>query len=148
MFWCDNAGIVTPHRAQLSTIRLLSERRAEVFGNAPPAVDIVDRFRGQQRTLVLASYAVAGRAFVRAQERYILDPRGFNVTLTRARSQFVMVVSDALVQQLASDAETARDASHFQLFGQEWCRAEGDLVLPFMENGQERSMRCPLRIRG
>jgi len=87
-------------------------------------VDTVDRFHGQERDLIIASYTVADRDFVGSEADFILDPRRFNVPLTRARSKFVMLVCDAVVAHyLPADAEVARDADHLQLFVENHCSA-------------------------
>lgn len=148
IFWRSQVGIVTPHRGQVSQIRNLLKAPGNPFVGGAPAVDTVDRFQGQQRAMVLSSYGVADRDFVRAEEKFILDPRRFNVTLTRARAKFVMVISDALVQHLAADADVARNAAHLQLFVQDYCGSEDQiLTVPYYMGGTVREMPCRLRGR-
>lgn len=145
-FWDQRLGIVTPHRAQLSNIRNRLVEAAGMPMNPPPFVDTVDRFQGLERDLMIASYTVADRDFVRAEEEFILNPRRFNVTLTRARSKFVMFVSDAIIQHLPSDANIARDAAHIQLFVENYCSHINEAIeLPFLENGSVSYIRCRLR---
>ena len=52
----------------------------------------------------------------RLQQSHILDPRRLNVTLTRARAKFVVLVIDSLVQHLPYDKDIAERAASFQLF--------------------------------
>lgn len=147
-FWTERLSIVTPHRAQMATIRNLLIEAAGMPVDPPPFVDTVDRVQGQERDLIIASYAVADRDFVRAEEEFILDPRRFNVTLTRARSKFVMLVSDALLQHLPSDAEVARNAAHLQLFAANYCSAiDEPITLTYSDAGVRATMRCRLRGR-
>jgi hypothetical protein len=61
--------------------------------DAPVFVDTVDRFQGQERDVIIASYAVADRDFVASEEEFILEARRFNVTQIR-RSKFVMFVNN------------------------------------------------------
>ena len=103
-FWLERLSIVTPHRAQMATIRKLLVDAAGMPVDLPPFVDTVDRVQGQERNLIIASYAVADHDFVRAEEGFILEPRRFNVTLTRAKSKFVMLVSQSLIGNILSDA--------------------------------------------
>ena len=111
-------------------------------------MDTVDRVQGQERDLIIASYAVSDRDFVRSEEAFILDPRRFNVTLTRARTKFVMLVSQALIQHLPSDAQVARDASHLQLFVENYCSSVDESIeLRYSENGTSSLMPCRLRGR-
>ena len=135
-FWGERIGIVTPHRAQMSNIRNLLEDAAGMLPSALPFVDTVDRFQGQERDLIVASYTVADRDFVTSEERFILDPRRFNVTMTRARSKFIMSVSEALIQYLPSDADVARDTAHLQLFVENYCSiVDESIALPFFDGG-------------
>ncbi len=147
-FWKERLGIVTPHRAQMSGIRNLIINVAGLPRDQPPAVDTVDRFQGQERDVIIASYAVSDRDFVRSEEEFILDPRRFNVTLTRARSKFVMFISDALIEHLPSDAQLARDAAHLQLFVENYCSTVDEPIeLPFLSSEQVVIMRCRLKGR-
>jgi hypothetical protein len=147
-FWSERLGIVTPHRAQMSTIRNLLVDAAGMPMDPPPFVDTVDRFQGQERDLMIASYVVADRDFVAAEEAFILNPRRFNVTLTRARSKFVMFVSDAILQHLPADAAVARDAAHLQLFAENYCTSMAEeIVLPYCDGAHSKEMRCRLRGR-
>ena len=145
-FWSEHLGIVTPHRAQMSTIRNLLVDAAGMPMDPPPFVDTVDRFQGQERDLMIASYVVADRDFVAAEEAFILNPRRFNVTLTRARSKFIMFVSDAILQHLPADADVARDAAHLQLFAENYCTTiDEEIELPYFDGGRLTTMCCRLR---
>jgi len=145
-FWSEHLGIVTPHRAQMSTIRNLLVDAAGMPMDSPPFVDTVDRFQGQERDLMIASYVVADRDFVAAEEAFILNPRRFNVTLNRARSKFIMFVSDAILQHLPADADVARDAAHLQLFAENYCTTiDEEIELPYFDGGRLMTMRCRLR---
>lgn len=147
-FWTQKLGIVTPHRAQMASIRNLLIDTAGMTMDPPPFVDTVDRFQGQERDLILASYVVADRDFVASEDAFILSSRRFNVTLTRARSKFIMLVSDALLQYLPSDPDVADDAAHLQLFAEKYCNSDQQAIeLPYMERGIPHTMPCKLRSR-
>jgi len=145
VYWNTRLGVVTPHRAQVSMIRNLLTAGGCFPPTPAPAVDTVDRFQGQERDIIIASYSVADRDFVASEEEFILDPRRFNVTLTRARCKFVMLISDAMLEYLPYDAEVAESAAHLQLFVQECCSRLDTVDLPFNENGRSQSMLCQLR---
>jgi len=131
-----------------ATIRNLLVEAAGMPMDPPPFVDTVDRFQGQERDLMIASYVVADRDFVASEEAFILNPRRFNVTLTRARSKFIMFVSEAILQHLPSDAEVARDAAHLQLFVEEYCTSIREtIVLPYVDGTTLLHMPCTLRGR-
>ena len=147
-FWEQKIGIVTPHRAQKASIRNLLVETAGMTMDLPPFVDTVDRFQGLERDLILTSYVVADKDFVASEAAFILSPRRFNVILTRARSKFVMLISDALLHYLPSDPDIARDAAHLQLFVEQYCTHVSDIIhLPFFERGASENIKCRLRGR-
>lgn len=142
-FWNQKIGIITPHRAQMALIR---NKLLEIgFTGVPPIVDTVDRFQGLERDFIIASYTVADADFIRSEEDFILNPRRFNVTLTRPRSKFVMFVSQSLVQHLPSDIETARDAANLQLFVTEYCSISEQISLPIVGHKSQNFVGCQLR---
>jgi hypothetical protein len=129
-FWKKMLGIVTPHRAQMSSIKNLLVSSAGMPLDPPPFVDTVDRFQGQERELMIASYAVADRDFVTNEE------------------EFIWFISDAIIQHLPSDADVARDAAHLQLFVENYCNSLTEkFYLPFFDNGVTRYMPCKLRVK-
>lgn len=146
-FWQKRLGIVTPHRAQMSNIRNLLVETAKLPRNPSPFVDTVDRFQGQERDLIIASYTVADKDFVASEEKFILDARRFNVTLTRARSKFIMLVSNSIVQHLPSEREVASDAAHLQLFVDGYCSLLKETSLSFFDNSVLNNISCRLRGR-
>lgn len=145
--FCDfHLGIVTPHRAQMSSIRNLLAGCPGMPDNTHLFIDTVDAFQGQERELIISSYTVADPDFVATEDEFILDSRRFNVTLTRTRSKFVMLISKAITQHLPADADVARDAAHLQLFVESYCKhVERNVRLPYYENGIKSYMPCDLK---
>ncbi len=130
-FWADKAGLVTPHRAQIAAIRNLlgADMMPTVTGMS--FVDTVDRFQGQERDLVIASYTVSDPDFIAGEEAFILDPRRFNVTLTRAKSKFILLISQTLLSHLPADLQVANEAAHMQLFTEHYCDTPTKIDLPY-----------------
>lgn len=95
-------AIISPHRAQNSAI--LGELRAA--GLAPselPVVDTVERMQGNERDLILVSYAVADREYAESEAEFLLDPNRFNVAVTRARAKLILLVSEETLRAVPSD---------------------------------------------
>lgn len=137
-------GIVTPHRAQRSLIQnilIQSEINIENGG----FIDTVDRFQGQERDLILSSYTVSDKDFVSSEDEFILDPRRFNVSLTRAKSKFVMIISDALIDYLPNDINIAESSSHIQMFVAKFCKNEKSITLEYSESDELKSIPCKIR---
>lgn len=130
-FWADKAGLVTPHRAQIATIRNLLGKDLMPSVSGMSFVDTVDRFQGQERDLIVASYTVSDPDFIANEEAFILDPRRFNVTLTRARCKFILLVSQSLLSHLPGDLQVANDAAHMQLFTQNYCEQQAPIFIGY-----------------
>ncbi|NLZ76616.1 MAG: AAA family ATPase [Spirochaetales bacterium] len=147
-FWEDQLGIVTPHRAQMAAIRNTLFDEALFPRKPEPVVDTVERFQGRERDCIISSYVVSDKDFVRSEEEFILDHRRFNVTLTRARKKFIMLVSSAIVRHLSEKSALSEEAAHLQLFVEEYCDTEiRSVLLPFREGDRPASIRCSVRVK-
>jgi hypothetical protein len=142
-FWADKAGLVTPHRAQIATIRNLLGVDMMPTVTGMSFVDTVDRFQGQERDLIVASYTVSDPDFIATEEAFILDPRRFNVTLTRAKSKFILLVSQTLLAHLPAELQVANEAAHMQLFTEHYCELPTKVVLPYRtQSGIVEQRQC------
>ncbi|MFM8322919.1 MAG: DEAD/DEAH box helicase, partial [Chloroflexota bacterium] len=94
----DDAGVIAPFRAQVALVRrALAERLpAEQHPRIRSLVDTVDRFQGQERSLVVLSLATHG-AFI---HDLLQDERRLNVAITRARHKLV-ILGDAGVLSIS-----------------------------------------------
>lgn len=80
------------------------------------SVDTVERFQGQERALVLASFGLGDTDQIRAEEEFIYSLNRFNVTASRARAKFIALLSRRLVDHLPADRrvlEESRLLKHF-----------------------------------
>jgi hypothetical protein len=147
-FWEDQLGIITPHRAQMSAIRNALFAHADFPRNPEPIVDTVERYQGRERDCIISSYVVSDKDFVQSEEGFILDQRRFNVTLTRARKKFIMLVSEAIIQHLPEESSLSENASHLQLFVEQYCNSSvRSLKLPYLERGEMSEMSCTIRTK-
>ncbi|MBI3974236.1 MAG: hypothetical protein HY332_23405 [Chloroflexi bacterium] len=144
-FWSAQLATTTRHRAQMSTITNLLVSSGVLPRRPEPQVDTVDRFQGQQRDVVFASNSVSAPDFVTAEEAFIFDLRRFNVTLTRARKKFVVLVSNSHVEHLLYDREIVQQAANFRLFVERYCSPIGRFPLRYKEAGEDRAMEVTLR---
>lgn len=150
-FWQRVVGVVTPHRAQQG---LLIRRLQEVFagtGAAPAlirdAVDTVERFQGQQRDVILASFALGDPDVIATEEEFLLSLNRFNVMASRARTKLIVFVSQEIVDHLASDAAVLRESQLLKAFVHAFCRAARPMTLPYRTNGACRAVPGLYRYR-
>ncbi len=139
---------MSPHRAQNSLIRNKLLQKNFVNQNDPLAINTVDSFQGKQRETILNSYVVSDADFIQREEEFILDSRRFNVTLTRAESKFIMIISSSLIRYLSNNYKTAEDASHLQMFAKLYCSnvIANININHSLEDGSISSVHCQVRI--
>jgi DNA replication ATP-dependent helicase Dna2 len=122
-FWKKGIGIVTVHRAQQSAIITLLEL---AFPETDPAilraaVDTVERFQGQQRDIIFASYAVGDPDTIGQEEEFLLNLNRFNVTTSRARTKVVLFLTRSLVNHIAAEVEQIHQSAMIKEFVDLYC---------------------------
>ena len=136
-------GIVTPHRAQQAAVceRLASALPGDVDRNAVfDSVDTVERFQGQEKLLMLASYGLGDAGQIAAEEEFIFSLNRFNVTASRAQAKFIALISRPLVDHLPRDRRALEESRLLKHFVDGFlCRSEA-LTLPGLGT-------CELRYR-
>ena len=134
-FWDKAIGIVTPHRAQMSRI---VTRLQEIFSTDDPekiraAVDTVERFQGQQRDVVIASFGIGDPDLIRSEDEFLYSLRRFNVLASRARAKLIVLASQSLIDHLPNDAQVLEESRLLKRFVETFCRPAGQLNLPYNE---------------
>ncbi|WP_375345368.1 DEAD/DEAH box helicase [Priestia megaterium] len=124
-FWQRGIGIVTPHRAQQSK---LVTRLQGLFGSSVSslslirdAVDTVERFQGQQRDIIIASYALGDPDLIADEEEFLMSLNRFNVIASRARAKLIVLLSQEIIDHLASDIEVLRESRLLKVFADSYC---------------------------
>lgn len=136
-FWTQAIGVVSLHRAQRSRIIELL-RTAFVTATSDPqlpgwiesAVDTVERFQGQERDIILATYAVGDPDTVAEEEDFLHNLNRFNVLATRARAKLIVMASREIIQHTSNDLETIRTSEMLKDFVDVFCSKELLIDLP------------------
>ncbi|ABG04749.1 Superfamily I DNA and RNA helicases and helicase subunits-like protein [Rubrobacter xylanophilus DSM 9941] len=149
-FWKRAVGVVTPHRAQQG---LIVSRLRKVFPEVEPelirgAVDTVERFQGQERDVILASYALGDPDAIADEDEFLMSENRFNVMASRPRAKLVVFVSREVVDHLPEDLDVLRGSRLLKVFVDSFCREERPAVLGFLEGGARRTVPGTLRRRG
>jgi DNA replication ATP-dependent helicase Dna2 len=87
-------GVVVPYRAQSRLIRSLLRRtlvNEDLWSGI--VVDTVERMQGQEREVVLVSFATASPAFANQMADFLFQPQRINVAVTRPRTKLILVGS-------------------------------------------------------
>ena len=138
-FWQKGVGIVTPHRAQQGLIvaRLLS-----VFNATGPladairaAVDTVERFQGQQRDIIIASYTLGDPDQIAEEDEFLMSLNRFNVIASRARAKLIVLVSQDILSHLAQEIEVLRESRLLKVYAELFCNTQRRMDLAYMQSG-------------
>ena len=150
-FWADAVGVVTPHRAQQG---LIITRLVSVFNAKGPAadeirdaVDTVERFQGQQRDIIIASYTLGDPDQIAEEEEFLLSLNRFNVIASRARAKLIVLVSHDILNHLAHDIEVLRESKLLKVYAESFCNNERQMNLGYAEGGGVRTVHGSFRWR-
>lgn len=151
-FWRRGLGIVTPHRAQQG---LVVGRLSEVFrplGHPEAlirnAVDTVERFQGQQRDVIIASFALGDPDSIRDEDEFLFSLNRFNVMASRARAKLIVLVSQEVVDHLATDLDVMHQSKLLKIFVESYCNRSRELELAHLVNGALQGFSGLMKWRG
>jgi DNA replication ATP-dependent helicase Dna2 len=94
----EEIGVVVPYRAQSRLIRSLLRRNLmddEIVQKL--VVDTVERMQGQEREVVLVSFATASPKFAAQVADFLFQPQRLNVAVTRPRTKLILVGSQHML---------------------------------------------------
>jgi superfamily I DNA and/or RNA helicase len=105
----EGLGVVVPHRAQRAALRQAFPELC-LFDQASglavrSAIDTVERFQGEERTVILVSATESDRAYLLESGEFLLDPRRLTVALSRAKQKLILVASESVFGLFSPDDE-------------------------------------------
>jgi hypothetical protein len=113
----DGLGVVVPHRAQRAALQAalpqLTVRDEETGAITLSAVDTVERFQGDERTVIMVSATESDLDYLLMTGDFLLDPRRLTVALSRATSKMILVASRSVFSLFSADEDTF---AHAQLW--------------------------------
>jgi hypothetical protein len=152
--WTRGIGVITPHRAQRARIvdrltRLFTVLgvHTDTAGWIAGAVDTVERFQGQERDIIVASYAVGDPDTVAEEAEFLHDLNRFNVLATRAKAKLIVMASRELIAHISSDLQVIRSSEMLKDFVDTFCAHNSHVVLSWNDDGTERSVDVEHRWR-
>jgi hypothetical protein len=116
-FASQGVAVLSPHRAQNSTIRQVLSQYGFGEDEQPlPLVDTVDKLQGQERDVVLVSYGVADEEYAEAEADFLLSSNRFNVATTRPRQKLVLFCSQSVLNVVPDDRRILLDSMMLKEF--------------------------------
>ena len=111
------------------------------------AVDTVERFQGQQRDVILASFALGDPDAIFDEDEFLLSLNRFNVLASRARAKLIVLVSQEIVDHLAGDLDTLHESRLLKLYANSFCRHGAPMQLGHLVHGAPRLVEGIYRYR-
>jgi DNA replication ATP-dependent helicase Dna2 len=134
-------AVISPHRAQNSAI--LGELAALGWPrDALPVVDTVERMQGNERELIVVSYAVADREYVEREAEFLLNPNRFNVSITRPRSKLIVLMSEEILRTVPVDERVMTESRAIKGYPDHFRAPPRELDLPAPDG---RTVRMKVR---
>lgn len=146
-FFKRGVGIVTPHKAQQAeVIRLLEEAMPEVNPqDIRNAVDTVERFQGQEKDVMIATFALGDPDAIALEEEFIFGLERFNVVASRAKAKLIVLVSRELADHLPSDLSVMRSSRLLKRYVDGHLLNEDRKEIPFFNEGSLETRHCLIR---
>lgn len=139
-FWQKAVGVVTPHRAQQGLIVNRLQNLFRDSGINPrrirDAVDTVERFQGNQRDVMIASFALGDPDEISNEDEFLLSLNRFNVMASRARTKLIVLLTQEVVDHLSTDIDTLNNSRLIKIYANSFCNNASEMSLGHVENGQ------------
>jgi hypothetical protein len=149
-FWAKGIGVVTPHRAQQA---LTVTKLQHLFqGAATPdqiraSVDTVERFQGQQRDVMIATFALGDPDAIRDEDEFLMSLNRFNVMASRARAKLVVLISQEVVNHLPHNMDVLRESALLKTYAETFCYKSRPMNLGHIDHGALRIVSGTFRWR-
>ena len=117
----EEIAVLAPFRSQVRQIRHELERRGQLSPGRDDrlVVDTVERMQGQEREIVILSFAGSDRDDLARQAEFFYEPGRLNVALTRARNKCIVVASRHAFRARPLDLELLRRTAIYKRLARE-----------------------------
>jgi DNA replication ATP-dependent helicase Dna2 len=137
-FWESAVGIVTPHRAQQSKIvqRLQSAFPTHPADKIRDAVDTVERFQGQERQVIFASFGLGDPDMIQSEDEFLYSLNRFNVLASRAQAKLIVFTTRTLVDHLSNDSGVLQQSRLLKRYAEIFCNQAVSTDLGYFRDGE------------
>ena len=151
-FWQKAVGVVTPHRAQqgliVARLQSIFQASGQILDGIRDAVDTVERFQGQQRDIIIASYTLGDPDQIAEEDEFLMSFNRFNVIASRARAKLIVLVSQEILNHLSHDIEVLRGSRLLKVYAEEFCNMAQPMTLQHMIGGVQSTISGSFRWKG
>ena len=130
--------MVTPHRVQMGKIVY---RLQEIFGSHSAedirgAVDTVERFQGQQRDVIIASFGIGDPDIIGYEDEFLYYLNRFNVLTSRARAKVVGFDTRSLLDHLSDDTKVIEHSRLIKQYAEAFCQPVEAMILSYKKQDE------------
>jgi DNA replication ATP-dependent helicase Dna2 len=104
-------------------------------GSAPPLGPDVERFQGQQRDVIIASFALGDPDAIGDEDEFLMSLKRFNVMASRARAKLIVFVSREVVDHLSAELDTLRESKLLKVFVESFWSSYRPMTLGCLDDG-------------
>lgn len=109
------------------------------------AVNTVERFQGQQRDVIIASFGIGDPDIIRSEDEFLYSLNRFNVLTSRARAKLIVLVTRTLLEHLSNDVDVLRESRLLKKFAESFCTQHLPVQVGFIKNSKEFTRNGVLR---
>lgn len=91
----------------------------------------MERFQGQQRDVILATFALGDPDAISDEAEFLLSLNRFNVMASRARAKLVVLVTREVVDHLSGDPDVLRGSALLKTFVETFCSQSRNMTLGY-----------------
>jgi DNA replication ATP-dependent helicase Dna2 len=102
--------------------RLQEIFRSDAAEDIRGAVDTVERFQGQQRDVIIASFGIGDPDIIGSEDEFIYNLNRFNVLTSRARAKVILFVTRSLLDHLSDDVKVLEQSRLIKQFAEGFCQ--------------------------
>jgi DNA replication ATP-dependent helicase Dna2 len=95
------------------------------------SVDTVERFQGQQRDMMIATFALGDPDAISDEDEFLLSLNRFNVMASRARAKLIVLVSRQVVDHLSADPDVLRGSALLKTYVETFCSNHRAMALGY-----------------
>ncbi|MDP9402547.1 MAG: AAA domain-containing protein [Actinomycetota bacterium] len=146
----EGIGVITPHRAQRALLTMGLQRAFPAISvdQIDASVDTVERFQGQERWAILASYAVGDPDTVAEEDEFLQNLNRFNVLATRAKAKVIVTIIDEVLAHIETDLDVIRSSRLIKSFADTYCNQRAHLTVTHVDRqGNPQAVDLTIRWR-
>ena len=124
-FFTKALGIVVTHTAQRVLVQnqIIKEfeneinelvdtkgmNKKEIENIIRSSVDTVDKYQGQEREIIISSFVAGETDIINSESEFLYNPNRLNVMVSRARSKFILLVTNEMINNTPQEYERLED---------------------------------------